>query len=78
MFRPDNVLLKDLDEGMELNVRYKDFRSYGDIIFPGSMYLSLLLEKEEKGVEIKFSKLEFNTKVVPNIRISSKYKEIGK
>ncbi|MDL2231197.1 DUF4292 domain-containing protein [Porphyromonadaceae bacterium OttesenSCG-928-L07] len=76
LFRPSGILLRDMDEESELIVGYKNFKDYEGVLFPENFLFAFISEDEKYSIEIKFSRLEFNTPVVPNFRISPKYKEI--
>ena len=75
-FRPYKLTLEDLEEDMRVSANYSHFKTYENKIFPEKLAFELFFEDNEIKLELKFTRLEFNINVVPNLRIPSKYKNI--
>lgn len=75
-FRPLSMSLKDLNEGVEISVRYENFVRFGEELFPEKMRFTLFSEKSNMDLNLKFQRMEFNVPVEPNFRILSKYKRM--
>ncbi|GHV61405.1 hypothetical protein FACS1894195_1880 [Bacteroidia bacterium] len=68
------LLLKSDTGKEELKVTYSDFKDYEGTIFPETITLSLSAYSKKREVLLKFSKIEFNTDIAPNFKLTSKYK----
>ncbi|WP_251621275.1 DUF4292 domain-containing protein [Odoribacter lunatus] len=77
LFRPIKISLEDLEDDMGVSVKYSDFKSFEEKIFPSLMEFNVSLNELKYKLELKFQKIEFDTDVVPNLRLSSKYKPIS-
>ncbi len=75
-FRPVKISWEDLDEDMGISAVYDNQKNYEGKIFPEKIIFQVFFDENKIELELKFSRLEFNVKVVPNFRISSKYKSI--
>lgn len=75
-FRPLSMSIEDIEEKVGVSVDYNDFQDFEGTFFPAKMMFNLFSEDNIIGFKINFSRLEFDTKVEPNFRISSKYKRI--
>ena len=56
--------------------KYDDFKDFGGYLYPGKILFNLYMESDPIEVKIVFDRLEFDVKVEPNFKISSKYKRI--
>lgn len=68
------LLLKSDTGKEELKATYSDFKDYEGTIFPETIALSLSSYSKNREVLLKFSKIEFNTDIAPNFKLTSKYK----
>lgn len=75
-FRPLSMILKDLNEGVGISVRYENFVRFGEELFPEKMRFTLFSKKSNMDLNLKFQRMEFNVPVEPNFRILSKYKRM--
>lgn len=75
-FRPVKMSVEDMEEHMGVSVDYFDFKDFSGKIFPEKIVFNLFSDSGKTGLEIKFVKLEFNTEMESNFKISSKYKRI--
>lgn len=76
-FRPLSMSVEDVEEEVGIGVNYGDFEVVEGNLFPGKIIFNLSLGEDKVSLEIRFTKLEFNTEVEPNFRISSKYKQMN-
>lgn len=74
LFRPSRISLEDLEDNLGINAVYTDFKDFEGKIFPERITWNVVFDEVKLKLELKFSKLEFDVKVIPNLRISSKYK----
>ena len=75
-FRPLSVSVEDVEEETGISVDYINFQDFEGKFFPEKIRFSLSSDEKNISLEIKFSRLEFNTEVEPNFRISPKYKQM--
>lgn len=75
-FRPLSMSVEDVEEELGVSVDYQDFKEFSGVLFPEKINFKFFTAESKTNVELRFSKLEFNTRVEPNFRISSKYKRI--
>ena len=76
LFRPLKMSVEDMDEHMGVSVNYLDFKDFSGKNFPEKVAFSLFSDSGETSLEIKYVKLEFDTEIESNFRISPKYKEV--
>lgn len=76
-FRPKKISLEDLEDNMGVSINYADYNDYSGKLFPGKIIFELLFAGNKTKLEIDFTKIEFDTEIEPNFRISSKYKPIN-
>lgn len=76
LFRPVKISLEDLEEDMGISVKYRDFKSYNEKLFPEKIDFNLSLDDLKISLGFKIQKLEFDVNVVPNFRLSAKYRPI--
>lgn len=75
-FRPTRVAIEDLEDELEVSVRYADFETIGDRLFPMTLVFKLFSGDDDLELTLEFSRLEFDVKVSPSFRISPKYERI--
>ena len=75
-FRPNAVSIEDLEEELEVSVRYARFKDFEGKLFPERLVFKLLSDTDDLELTLDFTRLEFDVKVSPSFRISNKYKRI--
>jgi hypothetical protein len=80
-FRPSSISIEDLDEKIEFEVSYGDFKIFDNPIslnsfFPTKISFSLFSQEEKLSLKIEIDKLEFNVPIEPSFKIPDKYKKI--
>lgn len=75
-FRPLSFLLEDVEEGVGIEVKYADFKHFGDKLFPVKFVFDLFSGTGKTCLELDFQKVDFDVPVRANLRISSKYKRM--
>lgn len=73
-FRPVSMSVEDVEEEVGVSVNYNNFQNFEGKFFPEKIILNLFSENDKISLEIQFTRLEFDTVIEPNFRISSKYK----
>lgn len=77
LYRPLKISLEDLEDEMGVSVKYADFKSFNEKIFPETIEFDIALNDLKIKLDLKIQKVEFDVKVVPNFRLSSKYEPIS-
>ena len=75
-FRPNAVSIEDLEEELEVSVRYARFKDFEGKLFPERLVFKLLSDTDDLELTLDFTRLEFDVKISPSFRISNKYKRI--
>lgn len=75
-FRPNSVSIEDLEEKLGVSVTYDDFAHFEDRLFPKYLKFKLFSKTDNLEIILEFARLEFDVKVSPNFKISSKYKRV--
>ena len=75
-FRPNTVSIEDLEEELEVSVRYARFKDFEGKLFPERLVFKLLSDTDDLELTLDFTRLEFDVKISPSFRISNKYKRI--
>lgn len=75
-FRPVSMSVEDVEEEVGVSVNYNDFRDFEGKFFPEKVMFNFFSEEDKISLEMRFVRLEFNTAIEPNFRISSKYKQM--
>lgn len=76
LFRPSEISLEDLEDDMGMTTEYGDFKEFGGKIFPERIDFKVSLEDMKIKLGLRFQRLEFDVNVIPNFRISSRYKPL--
>lgn len=77
LFRPSGISLEDLEGDVGISVKYDGFKSFGEKTYPEIIEFNVVLDDLKIKLGLKVQKLEFDVKVTPNFRLSSKYKPLS-
>lgn len=76
LMRITDVLVKDFDDGSNINVKYRDFTMFEDRKFPQRLSFEVVDPKHSLSCNIKFNKISFDEELSFSFKISSKYERI--
>jgi len=76
LMRITDVLVKDFDDARDINVKYRDFKSFEEEKFPQRLSFQVNDPKHLLSCSIKFNKISFDEKLRFSFKISSKYERI--
>ena len=77
LFRPLKMSLEDLESDMGISVKYGNFKSFGEKMYPEDIEFNVVSDDLKIKLGLKVQKLEFDVKVTPNFRLSTKYKPLS-
>ena len=76
LMRITDVLVRDFDERRDVNVKYRDFKTFEERKFPQRLSFQVQDPKHLLSCTIKYNKISFDEKLKFSFKIASKYKRI--